>query len=176
MKTLLIIIIFSSFALSQNREVYYYDQSNSIIIERLDRYPAQSLYATYSGDMVTIKDTITGINELTDHYERLRKKGGDQWATSAANTVDSLNAQFEKGMYFGDGVFTGVNLTVVVLNGRIKRGDRILINPRGSSVSEVLYVDESEIIDGQFTLRRKVLNSLLSLTSGLAFEYIILSR
>lgn len=174
MRYLIAILLVPILGFSQNRSIYYYQSGNSIIIEGLDRYPAQSLHATNSGDWVTLRDTIIGINELVDNYTRMRKSDGSQWASSAANTVDSLNNQFSKGVESGEGSFVSTNTSVIINLVKVKPRDKIFVKPKGATVGELIWV--SSVSDGSFVVSREVLNTLTALTSGLTFEYIVISQ
>lgn len=133
-------------------------------------FSSGSLEAIASGNNVIVQYKDSGVQELNDHFSVVQKQDNSQAGTTVTEVVDYLNNEFNKGIIKGVASFSLLSLTKVVTDSRVKVGDVISITPQGSTLNESVW-SETVTTDGQFTVRRKVIDILSGLTSGLSFGW-----
>lgn len=133
-------------------------------------FSSGSLEAVASGNNVIVQYKDSGIQELNDHFSVVQKQDNSQAGENVTEVVDYLNNEFNKGIVKGTASFSLLTVTKVVTDSRVRIGDVISVSPTSTSLNDVLWT-EPVTTNGQFTVRRRIIDLLGNLTNNLSFGW-----
>lgn len=147
-------------------KIYHDRQRENIVIEGVDRYFSNgTLEAILEDGKISVRIKDTGINQVHLNYTQIQKVDGSPSGVDNADAITYLNNEFDKSRAQGQGNFTALLPTEVVVHDRIAADDVIAITPIVETVTnEVLVV--TNVVDGGFTAARNVAS-----TNGMGFRW-----
>jgi hypothetical protein len=152
--------------------IYYDINARNIVIEGSERFFG-------SGSLEAVADGLTDIfvrykesiaKEIQVPFSEIQKQDGSPAGATQSEVLNYLNDEFIKGIVKGTASFSLLQTSKVVSDSRVKIGDFISITPQGTTLNENVWT-ETITTDGQFTVRRKVQDVIIGLTSGLSFGW-----
>lgn len=152
-------------------KIFFDENSENITIENDDKlFPIGSLIAESDGDNVIVRYNDVNLYNLYVNYGEIQKEDGSTAGNNVTETVEYLNIEFNKGGAIeGDESFTGLDLTINVVDNRLKTGDVIIVFPTVNVVNEYLFA--TVVVNNNFTIVRNVVNTVAGATPNLPVKW-----
>jgi hypothetical protein len=151
--------------------IYYDINARNIVIEGSERFfGSSSLEAVADGNDVFVRYKEATAKEIQVPFTEIKKENNTSAGATVTEVLDYLNNEFSKGIVKGTASFGLLQDSKVVTDSRVKIGDVISVSPTSTSLNDVLWT-EPVTTNGQFTVRRRLIDLLGNLTNNLTFGW-----